>query len=106
MAQGPRPPLGRMTVRKGGGNRVRLWELDAKPGSTSARLEQAYLEALQAVDRTEVRHNASKGDPRFTPDGVRDDLLKFVLSDAVPVYIAAELQSGRPGPKYLSVGQD
>jgi hypothetical protein len=36
------------------------------------------------MDRAEARHAANKADSRFTPDGVRDDLLKFVLSDAVP----------------------
>ena len=36
------------------------------------------------MDRVEARHAANKADPRFTPDGVRDDLLKFVLNDAVP----------------------
>jgi hypothetical protein len=36
------------------------------------------------MDWTEARHAANKADFRFTPDGVRDDLLKFVLSDAVP----------------------
>ena len=37
------------------------------------------------MDRAEARHAANKTDPRFTPEGARDDLLKFVLADAVPV---------------------
>ena len=36
------------------------------------------------MDRVETRHATIKTDTRFTPDGVRDDLLKFVLNDAVP----------------------
>jgi hypothetical protein len=77
-------PKGRMTIRKKGGRRVRLWELDAKPGSTLAALQAAYLSGLDAMDRTEARHAANKADKRFTEAGVRDDLLKFVLNDAVP----------------------
>lgn len=30
--------------------RVRLWDFEAKPGSTLAKLETAYLSALDAVD--------------------------------------------------------
>lgn len=85
MADGLRLPKGRMTIRKSGGKRVRLWEMDAKPGGTVARLEAAYLAGLDAMDRAEARHAANKADSRFTPDGVRDDLTKFVLNDAVPV---------------------
>jgi hypothetical protein len=77
-------PKGRMSVRKGGGRRVRLWELTGSSNPTVQRLEAAYLAGLDAVDRAEARHAACKADPRLTSDGVRDELLKFVLSDAVP----------------------
>ena len=72
-------PKGRMSVRKGGGRRTRLWELTGSSNPTVQRLEAAYLAGLDAMDRAEARHAANKADSRFTPDGVRDDLLKFVL---------------------------
>jgi hypothetical protein len=78
-------PKGRQTIRKSGGRRTRLWELAGSKNPTIRRLEAEYLAGLDAMDRAEARHAANKADSRFTPDGVRDDLLKFVLSDAVPV---------------------
>jgi len=77
-------PKGRQTIRKGGGRRTRLWELSGSNNPTVQKLEGTYLAGLGAMDRAEARHAAIKVDPRFTPDGVRDDLLKFVLTDAVP----------------------
>jgi hypothetical protein len=77
-------PKGRMTVRKNGGRRTRLWELAGSNNPTVRRLEASYLAGLGAMDRVEARHAANKADFRFTPDGVRDEMLKFVLSDAVP----------------------
>jgi hypothetical protein len=84
MADNFKIPKGRMTVRKSGGRRTRLWELGGSKNPTVKQLEAAYLAGLEAMDKAEARHAANKADPRFTPDGVRDDLLKFVLSDAVP----------------------
>jgi hypothetical protein len=77
-------PKGRQTIRKSGGRRTRLWELSGSTNPTVQRIEAAYLEGLNVWDRAEARHATIKADTRFTPDGVRDDLLKFVLSDAVP----------------------
>ena len=77
-------PKGRQTIRKNGGRRTRLWELGDSKNSTVKQLEAAYLVGLSAMDRVETRHAANKADSRFTTDGVRDDLTKFVLSDAVP----------------------
>jgi hypothetical protein len=77
-------PIGRQTIRKNGGRRTRLWELSDSNNPTVQRLKAAYLAGLDAMDKAEARHAANKADSRFTPDGVRDDLLKFVLSDAVP----------------------
>ena len=64
MASGKTLPRGRMTIRKSGGKRVRLFELNAEPGTTAARLEAVYLSSLEAVDRTEAHHNASKAESR------------------------------------------
>jgi hypothetical protein len=77
-------PKGRQTIRKSGGRRTRLWELADSTNPTVKRLEETYLAGLNAMDKVEARHAANKGDKRFTPDGVRDDLLKFILNDAVP----------------------
>lgn len=85
-------PKGRMTVRKSGGPRVRLWELGESKNKTVQKLEAAYLAGLAAIDRVEARHAANKSDPRFTPDGVRDDLLNFVLNDD---YVVPALHQGR-----------
>jgi hypothetical protein len=73
-----------MSARKNGGRRTRLWELGNSNNPTVKQLEAEYLRALDTMDKAEARHAANKADPRFTPDGVRDDLLKFVLRDAVP----------------------
>jgi hypothetical protein len=78
-------PKGRVTARKNGGRRVRLWELGDANNPTVKRLETAYVSSLEAMDRVEAQHAANKADARFTPEGVRDALLKFVLTDAVPV---------------------
>src|SRR5450759_2131253 len=77
-------PKGRTSVRKNGGRRTRLWELGNSNIPIVKQLETAYLGALDKMDRVEARHAANKADSRFTPDGVRDDLRKYVLSDAVP----------------------
>lgn len=77
-------PKGRQTIRKNGGRRTRLWELSGSNHPTVQKLEAAYLAGLAAMDRAEARHAANKADPRFTGEGVRDDLLKFALTDAVP----------------------
>jgi hypothetical protein len=63
----------------------RPWELGDSKNPTVQKLEATYLEGFAAMDRAEARHAANKTDSRFTPDGVRDDLLKFVQTDAVPV---------------------
>lgn len=75
---------GRVTVRKNGGRRTRLWELSNSNNPTVQKLEAVYLAGLGAMDCAEARHAANKTDSRFTPEGARDDLLKFVLTDAVP----------------------
>jgi hypothetical protein len=79
-----RMPKGRQTIRKNGGRRTRLWELSGSQNSTVQKLEQVYLAGLDAMDRVEARHAKNKADARFTAEGVRDDLLKFALNDAVP----------------------
>jgi hypothetical protein len=86
-------PKGRTTIRKGGSltgltgqksRRVRLWEYDAKPGTTLAKLESAYLAGLNAVDRAEERTKANAASGKFTPDGVKQDTMQFALNELVP----------------------
>ena len=77
-------PKGRQTIRKHGGRHTRLWELAGSSIPAVQRLEVVYLDGHGAMDRTEARHAANKADKRLTQDGVRDDLLKFVLNDVVP----------------------
>ena len=86
-------PKGRQTIRKGGsltGNHgpvsrpVKLWTFNSKPNTTLARLETAYMSGLDAVDRIEARTRSNAASGKFTPEGVKDDALKFALGDLVP----------------------
>jgi hypothetical protein len=79
-----RMPKGRQTIRQSGGRRTRLWELTDSQNPTVQKLENVYLSGLSTMDLVEARHAKNKTDARFTPEGVKDDLLKFVLNDAVP----------------------
>jgi hypothetical protein len=90
----PGMPKGRQTIRKGGSltglhgaasRRIKLWEFEPAPGTLLAQLEQSYFTGLQCVDRAEERTRTNVASGKFTPEGVKDDLLKFVLSDLVPV---------------------
>jgi hypothetical protein len=84
---------GRTTIRKGGSlmgmhgptsRPIKLWTFDAEPNTTFALLEQAYLSALDAVDRVEQRNRSSTASGKFTAAGVKDDVLKFALNELVP----------------------
>jgi hypothetical protein len=86
-------PKGRQTIRKGGSltgthgpvsRPIKLWPFNPKPNTTLARLEAAYMAGLDAVDRIEVHARSSAASGRFTAEGVKDDALKFALSDLVP----------------------
>ena len=86
-------PRGRQTIRKGGsltGNHgpvsrpVKLWTFNSKPNTTLASLETAYMSGLDAVDRIEAHTRSNAASGKFTPEGVKDDALKFALGDLVP----------------------
>ena len=64
---------------------IRLWRFDAKPNTTLARLEAAYMAGPDAVDRIEDRTRSNTASGQFTSEGVKDDALKFAMSDIVPV---------------------
>src|SRR5262245_5544687 len=94
MADKLKIPKGRATIRKSGSltglhgqksRAIRLWPFEAKPDTTLARLETAYMTGLDAVDRIEEHTRSSTASGRFTTDGVKDDALKFALNDLVPI---------------------
>jgi hypothetical protein len=93
MADKLKIPKGRTTIRRSGSltglhgqqsRAIRLWPFDSKPNTTFAQLESAYLAGLDVVDRIEEHTRSSTASGRFTPQGVKDDALKFALSDLVP----------------------
>ena len=51
---------------------IRLWPFDAKPNTTFARLETAYMSGLNAVDQIEEHTRSTTASGRFTPQGVKD----------------------------------
>jgi hypothetical protein len=53
----PQPPLSRP---------VGLWTFDPEPNTTLAKLQDAYLGALQAVDQVEVRRSEVMSSGKFT----------------------------------------
>jgi hypothetical protein len=87
---------GRMTIRREtssslpGGNplnptpsrpnrRTRLWEFESKPGTTIARLEKAYLDAFDVVDKLDAHRDEATKSGKFTEDGLRDTVLQAAL---------------------------
>lgn len=86
-------PKGRTTIRKAGSltglhgptsRPIKLWPFDAQPDTMLGKLERAYFAGLDAVDRIEERTRSNTATGKFTPAGVKDDALKFALSDLVP----------------------
>jgi hypothetical protein len=63
---------------------VEPWTLTPKEGTTLARLEAAYLSALEAVDAVEARKVAAEKSGTLTPSGVANDLLGFAASKLAP----------------------
>src|SRR5262245_19128104 len=59
--------------------RVRLWELESKPNTTIARLEKAYLSALDTVDRLGAHRDEAVKSGKYTEHGLRDTVLKAAL---------------------------
>jgi hypothetical protein len=93
MTERLRIPKGRTTIRKGGSltgmhgpasRPTKLWPFNAKPNTTLARLEAAYMSGLDAVDRIEERKRGSAATGRFTAEGISADALQFAMSDIVP----------------------
>jgi hypothetical protein len=70
---------GRLTVRRNGsalkdGPGMKLWDINAPPGSTLAKLEaRAYLPALDAIDQLEAHRSAAAASGQFTNAGLIED---------------------------------
>jgi hypothetical protein len=64
---------------------VGLWDLNVRPGSTAHRLEDVYLKALASVDAAEARKSAAVQSAKFTPEGIRADVLQYGASQLAPV---------------------
>src|SRR5262245_10275331 len=63
---------------------IEPWVLETAAGSTLAKLEQAYLDALAAVDAVEDHKVAASKSGKFTPQGTTDDALQFAASICAP----------------------
>jgi hypothetical protein len=84
---------GRNTIRKNGsatgatGHTSRIikrWRFNPESNTQLARLEAAYMSALDAVDQIEARTRSNAASGKFTREGVKDDALKFALNNLVP----------------------
>ena len=95
------PPKGRMTIRKSvsaptdlvnpsivrKNRRVRLWDIEPKPGSTVAKLErESYLASLAAIDAIEEYKTTAAKSGKFTEQGLADATRNFILNSTVPVF--------------------
>src|SRR5262245_6717924 len=63
---------------------IEPWVLEGAAGSTLAKLEQAYMDALAAVDAVEDRKASAFKSGKFTSQGVVDDALMFAASTCAP----------------------
>src|SRR5262249_49828613 len=63
---------------------VGLWVFDPKPNTTLAKLESAYLAALEIVDQVEARRSEAQASRKFTDDGVNAEVLQFAASTLAP----------------------
>src|SRR5262245_42100234 len=63
---------------------IEPWILETAAGTTLAKLEQAYMDALAAVDAVEDRKASAFKSGKFTSQGVVDDALMFAASTCAP----------------------
>jgi hypothetical protein len=89
---------GRQTLRKGGsalrdGASMRLWDVEAPPGSTAAALEtRAYTAALNSLDELESYRAKSAASGKFTETGLQEDAKRFAASTLAPVLHRGRLE--------------
>jgi hypothetical protein len=80
---------GRHTIRASTSSRssrlISPWSLpEAEKGSSLARIEKAYFDALAAVDATELRRAEGKKGGVLTESGIKSDLLSFASKELAP----------------------
>jgi hypothetical protein len=75
---------------------IPLWEFDAKPDTTLAKLEAGYVASLDAVDQLEQRKVAARNAGTLTDAGVNADALTFATSKSLRHCIAVGRSSLRP----------
>jgi hypothetical protein len=82
-------PKGRDTIRRMTSSnrtprRIEPWVLQPQEGTTLAKLERAYLDALESVDAVEQRKLDAVSSKKYTEDGVAADVLQFAASKLAP----------------------
>jgi hypothetical protein len=85
-----------MTPRKigaGQSRNIRLWDLDAPPGSTAEGLLKHYLGSLAGVDRLEAKKAELATSAELTPVGVQKQAVEFGFRELSPAYRRAALRS-------------
>jgi hypothetical protein len=89
-------PKGRMTIRKNASAQaapnMKLWDVDAAPGTTVAKLEEAYLAALDVIDKLEAHRTAAAASGRFTEAGLMQDARRFALAQLAPALHRGRLE--------------
>jgi hypothetical protein len=80
---------GRSTIRSNPSTnravrRIEPWTLSARENSTLAKLEKAYLDALEAVDLIEAHKVKAEKSGTLTPSGVVNDALSYAASMLAP----------------------
>jgi hypothetical protein len=78
-----------MTIRKalpsdGQARRIKLWTLDAPPGSTAERLLKVYLGSFDAIDTLDARKAEIAANPELTDIGRQKQIKEAIFRDTVP----------------------
>ncbi|MFY9957728.1 hypothetical protein [Bradyrhizobium sp.] len=82
-----------MTARKTGPGqprRIKLWDMDAAPGSTAESLLKVYMASLDGIDRLEARKAELATSAEFTPAGIQKQSVDWAFRNVVP-----EFEKGR-----------
>jgi hypothetical protein len=85
---------GRSTIRSNpSANRtvryIEPWVLEPKANTALAKLEKAYLDALESVDQIEAHKARAQKSGTLTPSGVANDVLNFAASKLAPQLLKA-----------------
>jgi hypothetical protein len=63
---------------------IEPWAFQPKEGTTLAKIERAYLDALECVDQVEERKAQAIASKQFTDQGVVADVLGFAAAQLAP----------------------